>query len=262
MAEAPAIRRRRVRGEEGEQHRAVRARVDDAETRLDSIEAATQRHETRLQFTEVPLRVVLRGFKCVAEFFRLLRSHDLRAAKTAFIPSFFDELKEQSGPEVTRLSEEAENLMADRQGWVLLGVFPAGGQVTQVDDQPDGLIRLQPGYAGSRMRHVLVQAARCLSDTRQLFQDRVRRPQGGKKGGAKGKGKGKGKEAGGRPKGGKGKDQRCSAESGLQPPRLKSELFATDSSSIMAFPLPSCFCRYHLGSRLSLLMVSSFGGIL
>ena len=34
MADAPAVRRRRVRGEDGEQHRAVRARVDDAETRL------------------------------------------------------------------------------------------------------------------------------------------------------------------------------------------------------------------------------------
>ena len=31
MADAPAVRRRRVRGEDGEQHRAVRARVDDAE---------------------------------------------------------------------------------------------------------------------------------------------------------------------------------------------------------------------------------------
>ena len=97
MAEAPAMRCRRVRGEEGEQHGAVQTRLDDAETRLDSIEAAIQRHETKLQFTETPLRVVLRGFKCVAEFFRLLRSRDLRAAKTAFIPSFFDELKERSG---------------------------------------------------------------------------------------------------------------------------------------------------------------------
>ena len=103
MADAAAIRRRSVRGEDGEQHRAVRARVHEAETRLDSMEAAIQRHETQLQFTEAPLRVVLRGFKCVAEIVRLLRSHDLRAAKTAFIPSFFDELKEQSGPEVHTL---------------------------------------------------------------------------------------------------------------------------------------------------------------
>ena len=157
---------------------AVRARVDEAETRLDSLEAALQRHGTKFQFTEAPRRVVLRGFKGVAEFFRLLRSHDLRAAKTAFIPSFFDELKEQSGPEVTHLIEEAENLMVDRQGWVLLGVFPTGGQL---EDQPDGLMRLQPGYGGSRMSHVLVQASRYLANTRQLFQDCVRNPQGGDK---------------------------------------------------------------------------------
>ena len=80
------MRRRRGRGEEGEQHRAVRARVDDAETRLDSLEAALQRHKTRIQFVEAPFRLVLRGFKCVPEFLRLLRSNDLRAAKTAFIP--------------------------------------------------------------------------------------------------------------------------------------------------------------------------------
>ena len=180
MAEVPAARRRRARGEEGEQHRAVRARVDEAETRLDSLEAALQRHETRLQFSEAPFRVVLRGFKCVAEFLRLLRSHDLRAAKTAFIPSFVDELKEQSRPEVTHLIEEAENLLVGRQGWVLLGVFPTGGNF---NDTPDGLMRLQPGYAGSRMSHVLVQANRYLADTHQLFQDRVRRPHHGEKGG-------------------------------------------------------------------------------
>ena len=146
MAEAPVARRRRGRGEDGEQHRAVRARVDDAETRLDSLEAALQRHETRIQFVEAPCRLVLRGFRCVPEFLRLLRSNDLRAAKTAFIPSFVDELKEQSGPEVAHLIEESENLLVDRQGWVLLGVFPTGGHF---NDVPDGLLRLQPGYAGS-----------------------------------------------------------------------------------------------------------------
>ena len=111
--------------------------------------------------------------------FRLLRSHDLRAAKTAFIPSFVDELKEQSGPEVTYLIEEAENVLVDRQGWVLLEVFPTGGNF---NDTPDGLMRLQSGYAGSRMSHVLVQASRYLADTHQLFQDRVRHPQHDEKG--------------------------------------------------------------------------------
>ena len=200
MADAPAVRRRRGRGEEGEQHRAVRARVDEAETRLDSLEAALQRHETRIQFVEVPFRLVLRGFRCVPEFLRLLRSNDLRAAKTAFIPSFVDELKEQSGPEVAHLIEESENLLVDRQGWVLLGVFPTGGHF---NDVPDGLLRLQPGYAGSRLSHILAQASRYLADTHQVFQDRVRRPQPGGKGGEKGKGKGK--QVGGKGKAGKGK---------------------------------------------------------
>ena len=133
MAEVPAARRRRAAraggegGEEAEHGRRVRARVDDAETRLDTLEAQLQRHETRLQFTEAPLRVVLRGFSCVSEFFRVLRSNDLRSAKTSFIPTFIDELKEKSGPEVTHLIEEAENLLIDRQGWVLIGVFFSHG---------------------------------------------------------------------------------------------------------------------------------------
>ena len=205
MAEAPAVRRRRGArvggegGEEPEQGRRVRARVDDAETRLDTMEAQLLRHETRLQFTEAPLRVVLRGFSCVTEFLRTLRSHDLRAAKTAFIPTFIDELKDKCGPEVTHLIEEAENLFIDRQGWVLIGVFPTGGNF---NDVPDGLMRLQPGYAGVRMSHVLVQASKYLADSHQLFQDRVHRPRG-EQGGDKGKGKDK--PLVGKGKGGKGK---------------------------------------------------------
>ena len=91
--------------------------------------------------TEAPFRVVLRGFSCVPEFFRVLRS----SAKTSFIPTFIDELKEKSGPQVSHLIEEAENFLIDRQGWVLIGVFPTGGNFNGV---PDGLMRLQPGYAG------------------------------------------------------------------------------------------------------------------
>ena len=72
-----------------------------------------------------------------------------------------------------------------------------GGNFSEV---PDGLMRLQPGYAGSRMS---VQASRYLADTHQLFQDRVRRPQRGEKGGDKGKGKGM--FVGGKGKAGKGK---------------------------------------------------------
>ena len=139
-------------------------------------------------------------FGACPNFSAYFRSNDLRAAKSAFIPSFVDELKEQSGPEVAHLIEEAENLLVDRQGWVLLGIFPTGGHF---NDVPDGLLRLQPGYAGSRLSHVLAQASRYLADTHQVFQDRVRRPQPGGKGGEKGKGKGK--HVGGKGKAGKGK---------------------------------------------------------
>ena len=251
MAEAPAVRRRRGRGEDGEQHRAVRARVDDAETRLDSLDlAALQRHETRIQFVEAPFRLVLRGFQCVPEFLRLLRSNDLRAAKTAFIPSFVDELKEQSGPEVAHLIEECENLLVDRQGWVLLGVFPTGGHF---NDVPDGLLRLQPGYAGSRLSHLLAQASRYLADTHQVFQDRVRRPQPGGKGGDKGKGKGK--QVGGKGKAGKGKakgpqPKMAAAPTGWSSRVVISAVLCPEGSwpyPFLFFDSDFCFCYFDLG---------------
>ena len=62
-----------------------------------------------------------------------------QGGQDGFHPEFVDELKEQLGPEVTHLIEEAENLLVDRQGWALLGVFPTGGHF---NDTPDGLMRL------------------------------------------------------------------------------------------------------------------------
>ena len=95
MADAPAGRRRRVaHADEGEQGRSVRARMTEAEGRLDSVESTLGRHETRLQYVEAPLRVVLRGFSCVQEFLRVLREDDMRRAKTAFIPSLRRTLRE------------------------------------------------------------------------------------------------------------------------------------------------------------------------
>ena len=201
MGDAPVGCRCRVaHADEGEQGRSVRARMTEAQGRLDSLESTLGRHETRLQYVEAPLRMVLRGLSSIREFLRVLREHDMRRAKTAFIPSLCDELREKCGPEVHHLVEEAENLLVDRQGWVVIGVYPTGGMW---DDKPDGLMRLQPGYAGQRLSHVLIQASRYLADTRQLFQDRVRRPFGGEKGAEKGKGKGKGQGLKG--KGGKDK---------------------------------------------------------
>ena len=87
MADAQVGRRRRVaQAEEGEHARSVRARMTDAEGRLDTVETTLGRHETRLQFIEAPLRVVLRGFSSVGEFLRVLRENDMRRAKNSLHP--------------------------------------------------------------------------------------------------------------------------------------------------------------------------------
>ena len=88
--------------------------------------------------------------------------------------------------------DEAESLLAERDGWGVLGVYPTGGMWGEV---PDGLLRLQPGYVGDRVGYLLCMSSRFLQDTHQMFQDRVRKPV------AKGKGKDKGE------KGGKGQRQ-------------------------------------------------------
>ena len=117
MADAQVGRRRRAaQAEDGEQVRSVRARMTDAEGRLDTVETTLGRHETRLQFIEAPLRVVLRGFTSVGEFLRVLRENDMRRAKTAFIPSLCDELREKCGPEVQHLIEEAGELVGRPSG--------------------------------------------------------------------------------------------------------------------------------------------------
>ena len=178
----------------------------------------------------------MRGFACVSDFCRVLRANDLRAAKTSFIPTFIDELKDKSGPEVPHLIEEAENLLVDRQGWVMIGVVPTGGQF---NDMPHGLMRLQPGYASARMSRVLVQTSRYLVDTHQVFQDRVRHPQGGEQGGDKGKRKGKGNGPVGRGRGGRERNQRWPDTTGSC--RLSADSFRPFSWSLPS-PYPhSCY---------------------
>ena len=80
-AQVGGRRRRAAQAEEGDQVRSVRARMTDAEGRLDTVETTLGRHETRLQFIEAPLRVVLRGFSSVGEFLRVLRENDMRPGK-------------------------------------------------------------------------------------------------------------------------------------------------------------------------------------
>ena len=150
MAEAAAnqgdVRRRRA--ERQEEVRNVRQRMDEAETHLDEVDSRLRGHETRIKCLEAPYRVVPRGFDSVRAFLTTLDAGDFKGAKTAFIPSFIQELREKTGPEVTELAEELDALLCERHGWVLLGVFPTGGMKEAF---PDGLVRLQPGGVGNRV---------------------------------------------------------------------------------------------------------------
>ena len=155
MADAPAAqgqgeRRRRadIRADRDNEVRNVRQRPDETETRLDGVDSRLRGHETRLKCLEAPDRIVLRGFTAVREFMAIFDGGDFKGAKTAFIPSFVQELRDKTGPEVAQLIEELDTLVCERQGWVLLGVFPTGGMMGEF---PDGLIRLQPGGVGNRV---------------------------------------------------------------------------------------------------------------
>ena len=187
-------RRREERQERQEEVRNVRQRMDEAETRLDEVDTRLRGYETRLKCLEAPYRVVLRGFESVRAFLTTLDAGDFKGAKTAFIPSFIQEIRDKTGPEVNQLVEELDTLLCERQGWVVLGVFPTGGMK---EDMPDGLVRLQPGGVGNRVSTLCSQISLYLADSHQMFQDRVRRDKGDGKGKAKGKGGGR--------KGGKGK---------------------------------------------------------
>ena len=106
----------------------------------------SRNHDQRISFQESPQRLVLRGFACVGEFFRA-RGGDFPLAKRAFIGSFFHELKENCGAEVTHHLEETKGSLADRNGWGVVGIYPTGGSL---DDAPDGLLRLNPDTRGGR----------------------------------------------------------------------------------------------------------------
>ena len=157
---------------------------------------------------EAHIKVVLRGFDAVPEFFRA-KDNDFRLAKSAFIAAFIAEMKENTGAEANASLAEAENLICDDNGLVVVGLFPTGGQLGQC---PDAILRLQPTWTGARLSYLLVMAAKFLVENRQVFTDRVRKPKGKGKGkgackgnpqepGRKGKkGNGKGKAPGAMPK--------------------------------------------------------------
>ena len=195
-APAAAGARRNLRRERvDDQGRNTRQRVDELESRMDAAEAQARAHETRLLFLEAHVKVVLRGFTAVQEFLRGLPG-DFKLAKTAFIAALVAELKDKAFAEATHCIEEAETLLCENQGVVVVGVFPTGGHLGTA---PDGILRLQPTWAGGRIAYLLSTAGRYLPETHQVFTDRVRRNKGGNKGAGKGKGKpgkGKGKDKG------------------------------------------------------------------
>ena len=194
-AAAPGARRNLRRERVDDQGRNMRQRVDELEVRMDAAEAQARAHETRLLFLEAHVKVVLRGFTAVQEFLRDLPG-DFKLAKTAFIAALIAELKDKAFAEATHCIEEAETLLCENQGVVVVGVFPTGGHLGTA---PDGILRLQPSWAGGRIAYLLSTAGRYLPETHQVFTDRVRRNKGGNKGAGKGKGKpgkGKGKDKG------------------------------------------------------------------
>ena len=162
---------------EGE--RSVRQRLDDIETRMGSTEALCRSQDTRLLYLEAYTKVVLRGFSSVGDFFKD-KERDFKLAKKAFV-------------EATHVLEEAETLLCENNGVVVVGVFPTGGHL---GTNPDGVLRLQANWAGGHISYLLATAGKYLPESHQVFSDCVRRNKGDK-----GVGKGKGKDGKGPGKG-------------------------------------------------------------
>ena len=110
----------------------------------DSTEALCRAQDTRLICLEAYTKVVLRGFSAVADFLKD-KDRDFKLAKQSFIVSFVAELKDKAFPEATRVIEEAETLLCEGHGVVVVDVFPMRGQLGTA---PDGVLRLQASWAG------------------------------------------------------------------------------------------------------------------
>ena len=125
--EAPrrGVKRAAAKADREAEGRRVRQRLDEMETRLEWSESMGRSHEQRVSFQESPQRIFLRGFARVPEFFRT-QGGDFKVAKRAFIGGFFHELREKRGAEVTHYLDEAEGLLAERDGWGVLGIYLLG----------------------------------------------------------------------------------------------------------------------------------------
>ena len=140
--------------------------------------------DTRLLYLEAYTKVVLRGFSSVGDFLKD-KERDFKLAKQAFIAAFIHEFRDKAFAEATHVLEEAETLLCENNGVVVVGIFPTGGHH---GTNPDGVLRLQATWAGGRISYLLATAGKYLPESHQVFSNRVRRNKG-EKGGGKGKGK-------------------------------------------------------------------------
>ena len=111
----------------------------DMETRMDATEALYRSQDTRLLYLEAYTKVVLRGFSSVGDFLKD-KERDFKLAKQVFIAAFVHEFRDKAFAEATHVLEEAETLLCENNGVVVVGVFPTGGHH---GTHPDGVLRLQ-----------------------------------------------------------------------------------------------------------------------
>ena len=67
-------------------------------------------------------------FAAVQEFLSDLPG-DFKLAKSAFIAALVTECKDKAFPEATHCIDEAETLLHENEGVIVVGVFPTGGHL-------------------------------------------------------------------------------------------------------------------------------------
>ena len=139
-------------------------------------------------------------------FFGRPSRDNFAVAKGGFLAGFVQELREHTGRVRQDAIGEIETLLAFRHGRLMIGLFRTGGMM---DDIPDSLLRLQQGWAGLRLGHLLDVVAGELTPPLILHTDRVRVEKG------KGKGKGPAGAGGGKGAQGKGKGRVGRARPGV-----------------------------------------------
>ena len=200
-AQAKANARRGERREErDEQIRNVRARLDDHDQQIEHLDILSRQHDLRLQYLESSYKIILRGWDCTGVFLRE-KDANFKAAKGEFVHTFLTELRDNSSAIVEGQITEAENLLAEEEGAVLIGLFPTGGWA---GDKADVQLRLQQTYNGLRLGALFRIIGQSVTLPRVLHQDRprLRGVNKGKGKGGGGKAKGKGKNKGGKGRGG------------------------------------------------------------